>query len=210
MKKSGIAFLACALASGCTFTANTEVDGDIVLNLGQLGSTCSGEGSQTTDAGQTDWRKSSDGTTCRVSADWSGNLVDMPMVRAKVEEQLKKNNSSLDKADVSFDHITLTFSNARLDPSLPVGDITLTLDLGAERLLDQSASSLSGVNGTVMMSQASIDSALAAFRDNRPLQATGKASFTVPQRSLGDVARDTKLTVGVSTAVGAKLTIKQL
>jgi hypothetical protein len=210
MKMFGIGILACALASGCTFTANTEVDGDIVLNLGQLGSTCSGEGSQTTEAGTTDWRKSSDGTTCRVSADWSGDLVDMPMVRAKVDEQLKKNNSSLDKADVSFESIALTFSNARLDPSLPVGDITLTLALDAERLLDKTATSLSGVSGTVMMSQASIDSALTAFRDNRPLHATGKATFTVPQRSLGDAQRETKLTVGVTTAVGAKLTIKQL
>ena len=201
-----------ALVTGCNFDAHTSVDGTFNFGLGSLDRSCHGSGATDNDYGHTDWSKSSDGVTCHISATWNGNLVDMPAVRQKVEDELKKNGSSLDKSDVSFKQINLTFHDAQLAPSLPVSAIHVNLTVGADTLADKNAANLGALfDGTpVTAPKKTISAAYDAFKKKTPLLASGTKRLRRAAGVAANRAERRQLVAQLTTEVFAQVTVNEL
>jgi hypothetical protein len=200
-----------ALVSGCTYAGSGSGEGSFAFTF-DASKNCSGSGVTTTDSGRTEWSEAIVGSNCKITANWAGNLADMKQIRDKIDAELKKNGSSLDKADVTFKKVEVTFHSPSLDPPLAVSNIVVKVSVGADQLVDKTAGNMGALfDGTpVTLPSGSVDAALDAFKNAKALQASGTTSFDVALSSLPADKQTGNFTIQLLTDVDAELTIKQL
>jgi hypothetical protein len=201
-----------ALVSGCTYAGSGSGEGKFTFAIG-VDRTCEGKGSTDhMELGKTDWTKSNDGTTCKINAVWNGDLSDMQPIKDAINAELVKNGSSLDKVEVEFNKVDLTFHSPGLDVPLPVSNIAVRVEAGGDEITNKSAGNMGALfDGTpVTLPNNAAAAAFDAFQNGTKMKASATSSFDVPMSALPMMPQTVNFTIHLLTDVDAKITIKKL
>lgn len=192
-KTSLITAISCAALIGC-WSIDIDVDKDlestVTIEL-DLQGPCSGSGQQ----GDATYTKTietvDDVQVCRVDINWAGDMVDMPEVRQKVEEEAAKRD--FDPNDTQITEITLDITDVRIRDAngspLPAPLTYFATDLSIANLpvfnMESTSSDALLANPIALtIPDALIDAFQRAFEQNTAVGASTITTLRVPMESL--------------------------
>jgi hypothetical protein len=118
-------------APGCVHvSAEVDADENVSFDLGDLGTTCEGAGSNQTGSSVTTWTKTAVGDRCQIDVAWNGTLIDMAAVKAQADAQAQGATLTIQSLELDLDDVALRDQNGAnvTPPSVPGWEAHFAVD----------------------------------------------------------------------------------
>jgi len=203
MMKRSFLVLGVLAVAGCwdvEFDVDTNLDIDVKVTMGKLSAECAGTDPLVT-------YTPGDGV-CRIEIkEWRGTLVDMAVVRAKVEQKVIENGEDPKDIPVSITGIKLSKKDIRLldgnGANVTPASVELfdaTIDLDGERLLTFEGAQLTQLllgEAVAIFTDAQVKKLNAAYKASAPVAASGRVTLVVRNELMQELARHEGLNLNV-------------